>query len=82
MEDRTTSLGEYLIKLGEDPDELKEFLKNPERAMRDAGVPVAERDVIIRGDIEQVHEIVREQLGDSGTPVAFIVHWNWPIVHW
>jgi hypothetical protein len=80
MENGSIQLGEYLVRLGEDRDELTKFLKNPERAKRNAGVPAEERDVILRGDIEEVQELVREQLGD--TRMAFIVHWNWPfIVH-
>jgi hypothetical protein len=80
MENGTIQLGEYLVRLGEDRDELTNFLKNPERAMRNAGVPAEERDVIMRGDIQEVQQLVREQLGDA--PMAFIVHVNWPfIVH-
>jgi hypothetical protein len=78
MENGTTQLGEYLVTLGEDQDELTKFLKNPERAMRNAGVPAEQRDVILRGDIQEVQLLLREQLGDA--PMAFIVHVNWPII--
>jgi hypothetical protein len=76
----TTSLGAYLISLGEDVERLKEFLQNPERAMRDAGVSLSDRDLVLRGEVEEIHRTVREQL--AGEKVAYIVHpGNWPIVH-
>jgi adenylate kinase family enzyme len=79
-----TNLGTYLIRLGEDPDELKEFLRNPERAMRDAGVSLSDRDLVLCGDVEEIQKSVREELAD-GT-IAYIVHpGNWPIfwpIHW
>ena len=79
MENETTLLGDYLVKLGRDRDELAKFLKNPERAMSEAGVPSDQRDAIIQGDVAQVQQLVKAQL--QGATVAFIVHWNWPIVH-
>jgi adenylate kinase family enzyme len=76
----TTALGEYLLQLGEDTDRLKEFLKNPERAMRDAGVSLSDRDLVLRGEVEEIQRTVREQL--AGERVAYIVYpGNWPIVH-
>jgi hypothetical protein len=76
----TTSLGEYLVRLGEDLESLKEFLRNPERAMREAGVSLSDRDLVLSGEVEEIHKTVREQLG--GERVAYIVHGgNWPIVH-
>jgi hypothetical protein len=79
MGNDTTLLGDYLVKLGRDHDELVKFLKNPERAMSEAGVPSDQRDAIIQGDVAQVQQLVKAQL--QGATVAFIVHWNWPIVH-
>ena len=79
MGNDTTRLGDYLVKLGQDREELAKFLKNPERAMSDAGVPSDQRDAIIQGDVAQVQQLVKAQL--QGATVAFIVHWNWPIVH-
>jgi hypothetical protein len=73
------NLGDYLVKLGRDREELANFLKNPERAMSEAGVPSDQRDAIIQGDVEQVQQLVKTQREDA--TVAFIVHWNWPIVH-
>lgn len=75
----TTPLGEYLLRLGEDTERLKEFLRNPERAMRDAGVSLSDRDLVLRGEVDEIQRTVREQL--AGEKVAYIVHpGNWPIV--
>ena len=54
------TLGDYLVKLGRDREELATFLKNPERAMSEAGVPSDQRDAIIQGDVEQVQQLVRD----------------------
>lgn len=78
--EETTSLGEYLVRLGEDPERLKEFVQNPERAMRDAGVSLSDRDLVLRGEIDEIQKTIKEQL--AGERVAYIIHpGNWPIIH-
>jgi adenylate kinase family enzyme len=73
----TTTLGEYLIRLGEEPEELEKFLANRERAMRKAGLSREDRDRILEGNVFEIHEIVRQQFEDAR--VALIVHpLNWP----
>jgi hypothetical protein len=75
-----TTIGEYLIRLAEEPEELERFLQNRERAMRKAGLSKEDRDRILAGNVFELHEIVRAQFEDAR--VAFIVHpCNFPIVH-
>jgi hypothetical protein len=79
--DDTISLGDYLVRIAADSDELGYFLRNPERAMANAGVIEDDRDIVLRGNLEAISRTVVQQLG--GTTVALIVYFpNWPIVHW
>jgi hypothetical protein len=80
-DEMSTSLGEFLVGLGENFDTLQAFLENPERTMAEAGLSAEDRDLVLKGDVEQLQRTIQEQLGDS--PIAFIVYpHNWPIVHW
>jgi adenylate kinase family enzyme len=80
QEGENIPLGEYLVRLGEDPGALEQFFRNPERAMREAGLSEEDRDLVLSGNVDEIHEVVRKHL--SGSPVAYIVHpGNWPIVH-
>jgi adenylate kinase family enzyme len=80
MQEGETSLGDYLVKLGQDGEALERFLKNPERAMREAGLSEKDRDLVLSGNVDEIHEIVKKHL--AGDRIAYIVHpGNWPIVH-
>ncbi len=68
-----TKLGEYLMQLAEQPKLVQEFLANPERAMRDAGVGRAERDLVLSGNVEGVRKTVQEEFADQATALMFMV---------
>jgi hypothetical protein len=72
----TTSLGDYLVLLGEDREALEAYIKNPERAMREAGVSETDRDVILSGNVEEIKKAVQERLGESAALIVYV-----PIVH-
>jgi adenylate kinase family enzyme len=75
----TKPLGEYLVELAENPERLEKHIRNPERAMQEAGVGRNDRDLVLSGDVARIREAILEQLGED-SPVAMIIYTgNWPI---
>jgi hypothetical protein len=77
------TLGEYMTWL-QDSNHLKQFLKNPERAMQKLNISQADRDLILGGDAEAFRDRLRQEPGwqEDANDVLYIVHpGNPPIVH-
>lgn len=68
-----TTIGQYLTQLSENADLVEAYRRNPERAMRDAGLSEANRDLILAGDIKKIREAIQEDPQFAGTPIAFMV---------
>ena len=66
-----TTIGQYLTQLSENADLVEAYKRNPERAMKEAGLSEANRDMILEGDIEGIRAAIQQDFGD--TPVAFMV---------
>jgi hypothetical protein len=79
-EEGSVTLGRFLTSLADDPQLVEQYYENPERAMRDAGLSREDRDLILKGETEQILKAVQEEFGAA--PVAYIIHpKNWPIIH-
>jgi len=70
------SLGDYLVWLGQSPDNLRKHLKNPRKTMKDQRVSAEDQALMLGGDPDEIAAVV-QQLG-HGT--AIIVCGNWPII--
>ena len=78
----TMKLGEFLDWLT-DSQNLKKFLKNPERAMTQQGLSDEDKNRVLGGDAEAFRDQLREEgRDDLAESVLYIVHpGNPPIVH-
>jgi hypothetical protein len=55
------SVGEFLIRLGEDPDLLPRFKKHPYEVMGEAGLSEEQQALIMSGDVGRIRgELERE----------------------
>ena len=79
--DDTTSLGDFLVQLAQEGERLQSFLRNPERAMADAGLSYDDRDLVLGGNVDEIYRRIAEQL-EGATAVLIVYFPNWPIVHW
>ena len=48
----------FLLKLGEDPQLLERFKKNPDRAMEEEGLTPAERTLLLSGDAKLIRSAI------------------------
>jgi hypothetical protein len=60
---------EYITMLSRDPKARAEHKKDPEAAMTKAGVAPTEREVIKRGNADEI----RKHLGDDAPPGCFLL---------
>jgi hypothetical protein len=75
------TLGAYLVRLAQDPALAKAFSDNPERAMAEAGLTEAERDLILSGSAQALRNAVVEELGEAKIQMMVWPHpIVWPIV--
>ena len=68
------SVGEFLIRLGEDPDLLVRFKKDPYPVMGKAGLSEDKQDLIMSGDVRRIQTEVEGEFPDA--KVFLLPAWN------
>lgn len=56
-----TTIGQYLTNLAKDAELLAAYQQDPAAAMADAGLPQADRDLIMSKDVEAVRQAIEEE---------------------
>jgi hypothetical protein len=56
-----TTIGQYLTNLAKDAELLAAYQQDPATAMADAGLPQADRDLILSKDVEAVRQAIEEE---------------------
>ena len=51
-----TNLTNFLLSLGDDPQQLRDFEQNPQAVMAAAGLTQTEQNLILNGDVQAVHQ--------------------------
>jgi hypothetical protein len=69
---RRTTIGRYLTKLAKDPKLLAEYQQDPARAMAEAGLSQADRDLILSNDLEAIRQGIEKEFKNA--TIALIVH--------
>jgi cytochrome P450 len=55
-ETMATNLTNFLLSLGENPQQVQAFKQNPQAVMAAAGLTQAEQNLILSGDVHTVHQ--------------------------
>ena len=76
------SLGEFLTWLQE-PNHLKQFLKNPERSMQRQGLAEDDRNLILSGNADEFRSRLEKEAewdAERAADVLYIVHPGNPLI--
>jgi hypothetical protein len=68
------SVGEFLIRLGEDPDLLPRFKKDPYGVMEEAGLSDEQQELIMSGDVRRIQAQLGQEFPDA--KVILLPAWN------
>jgi hypothetical protein len=58
------SLGDFLVRLGEDPEFFEEFTRNRDDVLEREGLTPADREVILSGDIRELRTRLRKEYSE------------------
>jgi hypothetical protein len=67
-------VGEFLIRLGDDPDLLARYKQDPYPVMDEAGLSPEQQDLIMSGDVRRIREDLRREYPDA--EVFLLPAWN------
>ena len=55
------SLGDFLVRLGDDPELFEEYMRDRDGVLEREGLTPADRDVILSGDIRELRTTLRKE---------------------